>query len=113
MYHSVLDRNDILLKAKQFWNNKDTVTRVRIGNKYQHIVSRLDFKTNDWANEFDSLLKNQQNLIIKGELIRFYDSLPNKDKTAIMRDFGLSVFSSKWYKLPGEDKKILLNYILP
>jgi hypothetical protein len=113
MYHSVLDRNDIVQKAKLFWNSKDKNARIRIGSKYQHIVSRFGIKIDDWISGFDSLTKVQQNLIIKGELIRFYDSLPNIDKTTIMFDFNLSTFSSKWYKLPGKDKKILLNYILP
>ena len=113
MYHSVLERNDIVQKAKLFWNSKDRDTRIRIGNKYHHIVSRFGINTDDWIGGFDTLSKVQQNLIIKGELIRFYESLPNTDKTTIMFDFSLSTFSSKWYKLPGKDKKILLNYILP
>lgn len=106
----VLDKTEILARAKLKWNDKKSSEKVNAGIKYKHFLSK--FKLNDWNNDFEHLSKCQQNVIIKGELIRTYDSLSNLTKTDIMREFDLSLFSSKWYKLPGKDKKILLNYIL-
>lgn len=112
MTDNVLNRADILARAKLSWNNKSLEARIKAGGKYQHFWNKFKLPTNDWVNEFDNLTVYQQNVIIKGELIRFYDSLPNLQKTHIMREFGLSSFSSKWYKLSGEDKKKLLNYVI-
>ncbi len=107
-----LDKTEILARAKLKWDSKDEANRVRAGSKYQHFLDKFKFQVNDWKNDFDNLSKRQQSVLTKGELIRTYDSLQNKAKTKIMREFGLSSFSSKWYKLPGKDKKILLNYII-
>ena len=107
-----LDKAEILSHAKLKWDSKDNANRVRAGSKYQHFLDKFKLQTNDWVNDFENLSKPQQNVLIKGELIRIYDSLPNLSKTNIMREFGLSSFSSKWYKLPGKDKKTLLNYVI-
>lgn len=64
------------------------------------------------GDTFDHLNKFQRNILIKGELIRTYDALPNTEKTKIMRKLELSKFASKWYKLEPEDKKKLLNYVI-
>ncbi len=112
MNNTILNKSDILARAKISWDGKSDEAKLRAGNKYQHFLDKYNFPTNDWLNSFDELSKHQQNVIVKGELIRFYDSLPNVQKTHIMRDFELSEFSSKWYKLPGIDKKKLLNYII-
>ena len=107
-----LNKVEILSRSKMKWDSKNKEDRIRVGSKYQHFLSKYKFKVNDWHNDFDCLTRRQQNVIVKGELIRTYDSLPNLEKTAIMRELGLTNFSSKWYKLSSEDKKILLNYVL-
>ena len=112
MNSTILDKTEILARAKLWWNNKNCNDRNRVGFKYQHFLNKFKLKINDWSNDFENLSIHQKNIIIKGELIRTYDSLPNIIKTNIMHEFGLSSFSSKWYKLPGKDKKILLNFVL-
>ena len=112
MNNSILDKTEILARAKISWDEKTDEAKMKAGSKYQHFLDKYRLPTNDWLNDFDNLTKHQQNVIVKGELIRFYDSLPNIQKTYIMREFELSEFSSKWYKLPGIDKRKLLNYII-
>jgi hypothetical protein len=112
MSETSLNKTEILTRAKQNWDSKSDANRVRAGSKYQHFLDKFKLKTNDWSNNFDLLSEHQQHVLVKGELIRTYDSLPNILKTDIMHEFGLSIFSSKWYKLPSKDKKILLNHII-
>lgn len=112
MDSTILNKADILARAKISWNDKSDEEKAKAGRKYQPFMDKYSLKTNDWLNDFDGLTKHQKNVVIKGELIRYYDSLPNIQKTHIMREFKLSAFSSKWYKLPGVDKKVLLNYII-
>jgi len=110
--NDLLNKIDILARAKLNWEKKNENARIRAGSKYKHFIKKHNLSVNDWSLDFDKLTKSQQNLIVKGELIRTYDLLPNINKTKIMRNFELSTFSSKWYKLPSEDKKILLNYVI-
>ena len=112
MSDEILNKSDIIARAKLKWDKKNDKNRIRAGSKYKHFFNGYNLQVRDWSNCFDNLSAHQQNVIIKGELIRTYDSLENILKTRIMRDFGLSTFSSKWYKLPHEDKKILLNYVI-
>ena len=112
MDSNTLNKTEISSRAKTKWNEKSEANKVRAGSKYQHFLGKFKLPMNNWNSEFDVLTKYQQNVIVKGELIRTYDSLPNTTKTKIMREFGLSAFSSKWYKLPSGDKKILLNYVI-
>ena len=112
MNESILNKTEILERAKNKWNDKTESKKIKAGTKYQRFLDKFNFTISNWDNCFDELTKYQQNIIIKGELIRTYDSLPNISKTRIMRDFGLSSFSSKWYKLPSSDKKILLNHLI-
>ena len=112
MGSQALDKSEILSKAKYNWDNKPNAKKIRAGSKYNRFLNSFKFPINDWENNFDNLTKQQQNILLKGELIRTYDSYPNIIKTNIMRKFGLSSFHSKWYKLPSEDKKILLNYVI-
>jgi len=107
-----LSKTEILSRAKSKWDGESNANRVRAGSKYQHFIDKFKLNVNDWENDFERLSKHQQNLIVKGELIRTYDSLPNSVKTKIMLDFGLSSFSSKWYRMSSKDKKILLNYVI-
>jgi hypothetical protein len=112
MNEITIDKKNIIESAKNKWNSKDVENRGKISLKYKHFFKKFNLKENDWLNDFEHLSKCQQNVIIKGELIRIYDSLSNASKTSIMREFGLTKFSSKWYKLSGADKKALLNYVL-
>ena len=108
----IFNKESILIRAKENWNYKDKVSRIMSSQKYKHIFDKTKVLLTDWGEDFDKLTKKQQNLLIKGELIRTYDALPNHDKTIIKNDFGLSKFSSKWFKLPSNDKKILLKYVI-
>ena len=109
--HSI-NKIEILARAKSKWNEKSEANKIRAGSKYERFFKKFNFPVSNWVCDFDELSKHQQSVITKGELIRTYDSLPNIEKTRIKREFGLSMFSSKWFKLPSADKKILLNYII-
>jgi hypothetical protein len=108
----VFNKDSINNRAKEDWDYKDIKSRTYCGHKYNHIFDNSKVKLTDWSETFDKLTKPQQNILIKGELIRTYDGLSNKDKTKIKYKFGLSTFSSKWYKLPPCDKKVLLEYVI-
>ena len=109
---NIFNKESIFRRAKENWDYKDKESRIKSSHKYRHIFDKTKVLLTDWSEEFDKLSKKQQNLLIKGELIRTYDGLPNFDKTRIKNDFGLSQFSSKWFKLPSNDKKILLHYVI-
>lgn len=108
----VLSHVEILKRAEKRWNNKSIEERKKSGRKYHHIFKRLNCPNISWDKEFSKLVKPQINILVKGELIRTYDSMPNSLKTNIKKKFGLSSFSSKWFRLSPSDKKILLNSIL-
>lgn len=108
----VLSNEAIVRRAEEKWNKKDETKRIRAGNKYRHIFQRFRMPENDWRNKFSDLTESQKNILIKGELIRTYDSLPNLHKTVIKREIGLSSFSTKWFKLAPCDKKMLLSYVV-
>ena len=110
--NTILSRESIVERAKEKWDSKPSLEKLRSSHKYKHIFEKLKLPSVDWDNEFSKLSQSQTNILIKGELIRTYDSMPNKDKTRIKNDYGLSQFSSKWFKLAPCDKKILLNSIL-
>jgi len=110
--NNILSRDSIIERARNKWNSKPSIEKIRASHKYKHIFDKLKLPSVDWDNEFAKLSKSQANILVKGELIRTYDSLPNKDKTRIKKKFGLSAFSSKWFRLASSDKKILLNSIL-
>jgi len=108
----ILSQDTIIKKARENWNSKGSIEKTRCGQKYRHVFEKLKLPQVSWDNSFDNLSSGQMNILIKGELIRTYDSMPNKDKTRIKEHFGLSAFSSKWFRLSPSDKKILLNSIL-
>ena len=110
--HNILSRETIVERAKEKWDAKPSAEKIRSSHKYKHIFERLKLPSVNWDNEFSKLSQSQINILIKGELIRIYDSMPNKEKTKIKNDFGLSAFSSKWFRLAPCDKKILLNSVL-
>lgn len=107
----VISKKAIVCRAEKNWNNRNEEKRVSAGNKYKHIFKKFHMPENDWKNNFAELSESQQSILIKGELIRTYDSLPNFKKTILKRQLGLSTFSTKWFRLPPNDKKILLTSI--
>ena len=110
--NNVLSHKTIVERTKNKWDLKPSNDKIRSGNKYRHVFEKLKLPSVDWDNPFSELSKNQMNILIKGELIRTYDSMSNKEKTKIKKQFGLSSFSSKWFRLQPCDKKILLNAVL-
>lgn len=112
MNEQFIDKTDILQKAKDKWDGKSVQDKLKTASKYLHFADKYRIPLNGWEKCFDSLSKRQQNIIVKGELIRVYDALPNTSKTKIMRNLGLTTFASKWFKLPACDKKTLLNYVI-
>jgi hypothetical protein len=109
---NLLSHNSIVERAMNRWNSKTSTEKIRSSHKYKHIFEKLNIPSVNWDTEFSKLSKRQASILIKGELIRSYDSMPNIDKTKIKNKFGLSTFSSKWFRLPPTDKKILLNSVL-
>ena len=107
-----LSRIGIIKRAKDKWNQRTAIEKLKSSGKYDHIFDRIGIKPMSWNEEFSNLNFRQRNILIKGELIRTYDSLPNSVKTEIKEKFGLSTFSSKWFRLPSSDKKKLLKEIL-
>ena len=101
----VFNKPSIIGRAKEFWDCKTPLERLRCGRKYKHLFHHEV----DWSSCFNDLEQKQKRILVKGELIRTYDSLPNIDKTRIKNIFHLTVFSSKWYKLPNVDKNKLIR----
>lgn len=108
----LLSRNTIEKRAKARWDSKSEPERIRASSKYRHVFEKFKLSHNSWNGSFDSLKRAQRNILMKGELIRTYDALSNKQKTEIKKKFGLSTFSSKWFRLPSNDKKKLLELVL-
>jgi hypothetical protein len=108
----ILSQEGIVYRAEKRWNESNESKRISAGNRYRHIFERFKMPENDWRNDFSNLSDSQKSILIKGELIRTYDSLPNFKKTILKKHLELSSFSSKWYKLPPSDKKILLSSII-
>ena len=107
-----LSRVGIIERAKDKWNSRSSSERLKCSNKYHHILVKIGAQPKPWDEEFSKLSFRQKNILIKGELIRTYDSLSNQEKTKIKEKLGLSTFSSKWFKLPPSDKRKLLLEIL-
>lgn len=112
MYFLVIEKNEITKRAKEHWNAKSKEEREKCGLKYMHFIKKFKLPYRTWDTDFDSLSNAQRNVIVKGELIRFYDELTNQSKTQIKNELKLSTFSSKWYKLPSSDKKTLLCSVI-
>ena len=101
----------ILSRAREKWDGKSGESRLKSGRKYMAFFVKLKLPMNDWGLRFSELTDAQRSVIVKGELIRTYDSLPNSDKTRIKEGLGLSKFQSKWYRLSSHDKNILLKHV--
>ena len=111
-FADIFSKESIIKRAKETWDlSSDFYKQKKAPQKYNHIFKSKNIVINDWDNIFDNLANPQKRILIKGELIRTYDDLPNSDKTKIKKMLNLSVFSSKWYRLPKEDKNKLLKYI--
>ena len=108
----IFNKKAIYKRAVHFWDDKTELERNRRGRKYDHIFAKRKWAKNEWSNPFDDLTSFQQRLLIKSEIIRTYDSLPNHDKTEIKRAFKLSEFASKWIKLSNIDKSKLLSVLI-
>lgn len=110
--NNLLRKEAIEERAEFDWNCKTDNEKKQKGKKYAHIVSRLNLglTEEDWLNEYSLLSNFQKKLIFKGEVIRTYDALSSKDKTQLMKFWGLSKFSNKWHNLPYSDKNLILNY---
>ena len=107
-----LSAESIKRLAKEKWDTKSEELRALSGRKYMPFFARLRLPMNPWELSFDELTEAQRNVIIKGELIRTYDSLPNSEKTKLKELLGLSEFKSKWFRLGSRDKRILLGTII-
>lgn len=108
----IFNKKSINNRAREYWDYKNEESKIKAGHKYSHIFDNKKVILQDWSNMFDNLSKPQQILLVKSELIRTYDALPNIDKTKLKNKFKLSTFASKWYKLPSSDKSKLLKYVL-
>lgn len=109
---NILSNQSITKRASEKWDKKSPIEKMHSSSKYKHIFVKHNLPSTDWLNSFSRLNKFQRNILIKGELIRTYDALANREKTFIKKKFGLSNFATKWFKLSPRDKKILLNSIL-
>ena len=109
---SIFNRKAIEQRAQENWDFKNQRSRTSCGRKYNHIFVKHKMTMNPWENDFYGLSPSQQKLLLKSEIIRTYDALPNSDKSKIKFSLGLSTFASKWYKLPSEDKKKILKVII-
>lgn len=100
-----MNREKIIERTRIFWDSKPSDVKNKISRKYNHL-----FKFNvNWDKPFALLSHKQQNILLKGELIRTYDALSNLEKTKIKHKYNLSEFSTKWYKMLTQDKMILLK----
>ena len=109
---SLLSVNEIYKRASGRWDSKTTDERLKTSLKYNHIFVKHKLEKSDWGNCFSELTKPQRNILLKGELIRTYDQMSNKDKSVLKKKLGLQTFSSKWFKLDSRSKKILLTSII-
>lgn len=110
--YNIFNKKSINDRAKEHWDYKDKRSRLKSSHKYRHIFKNKNVLLCSWDGMFDELSKPQQSLLIKSELIRTYDGLPNIDKTELKNRFKLSMFASKWYKLSSSDKSKLLKFVL-
>lgn len=106
----IFNRIAIYNRAKEYWDCKTAIERKRIGKRYEHILTNHTISC--WSQPFDSLALCQKRLIIKGELIRTYDELPNIDKTTLKNMLHLSMFSAKWRFLSSKDKSKIIKFIM-
>ena len=111
-FEEVFNKETIIKRAKENWDFKTKLDKIKASHKYNHIFIKQKVIINDWNDIFDNLAVPQKKILIKGELIRTYDGLPNRDKTKIKKMFDLSTFSSKWYRLPKSDKNKLLKFVI-
>jgi len=107
-----LSQADIIERAKNKWNQRSSDDKIKCSTKYRHIFTKIGFQPKTWDADFLDLDSKQKNILIKGELIRTYDSLSNKVKTKLKEECGLTTFASKWFRLPSCDKKKLLMEII-
>ena len=105
-----ISKEEILNRAKENWNGKTIQDKILKSRRYKHIFLENKMPLISWLKDFDELNQFQQNLLIKGEIIRTYNSLPNTYKAKLVLRWNLSKFSSKWHNLPYEDKINILKW---
>ena len=108
----VLSKSSIKNRAMDRWNKKSNSDKIRDGLKYEHVLKKLGLASNAWSCDFYALTKHQQSLLLKGELIRTYDSLCVSDKLKVKKKFNLSRFSNNWFNMDKKDKKTLLKVLI-
>lgn len=108
----IVNLSTLTKKAQTKWDELSISERLRNARKYKHIFTKLHLSTNPWDGAFSALSHDQQSILIKGELINLYNSLPFIEKERIKKGFNLSRTPNKWHRLPSIDKKRLLNGIL-
>lgn len=107
------DSNGIYYNAKYSWNALSSEEKQKKGNKYSKSDSIAQYiKDCEWNVEFDELNEKQKILLMKSILIKTYDSLSNNIKTEIMKEYGLSKFSSKWFRMPKNDRSTICSKVL-
>lgn len=114
MYFSIediLDKKQVVARAKSKWDCLTIPERMNKGRIYRHIAIN-DNNLSSWVDAFDNLDKQHQNILIKSELIRTYDSMLMSDKRKLSSEANLSKFKTKWFKFTNEDKTKLLNHVL-
>ena len=108
----LLSQDEIREMAIKRWDSKTPSERLKASSKYKHIFIKHNLPSNDWTNAFNDLTDSQKSILLKGELIRTYDAMSNHIKSKIKSEFGLTEFSSKWFKLSPKNKKKLLTSVL-
>jgi len=107
----ILDKEQVTYRARERWNEMTVLERLRQGQKYKHVPIPNN-KVASWVQEFCMLDEPNQNILIKGELIRTYDAMLISDKRKLCSEAMLSKFQTKWFKLTNDDKTKLLDYVL-
>lgn len=106
------DSDGIYYTAKYSWDILSDDEKKRKGDKYAKQDKISFIKNCHWNVEFDALNDKQKKLLMKAVLINTYDSLDNVVKTRIMKEYGLSKFSSKWFRMPNIDRALLCSSVL-
>ena len=63
----IFNKKSINIRAKEHWDFKSEESRLKSGNKYNHIFIEKNISMCDWKNLFDFLSKQHQILLIKSE----------------------------------------------
>lgn len=106
----IISYEAILKRTEDDWDCKTFKEKKRKGKKFTYVCKLYNVKDNNWILPFNSLSSFQKSLLIKGEVIRTYNALPNKDKTILKNYWNLHKFATKWYNLLSVDKITILKF---